>query len=660
MVLSSFFRKHGVEHQTSCVDTPQQNGRVERKHRHILNVARACLFQARLPSTFWGESILTATHLINYTPSQVLQGRTPYELLFGKKPDYDQLRVFGCLCHAHQKSRTKDKFGDRSRRCIFVGYPFRKKTWRMYDLDTHEFFSSRDVVFSESKFPGVGTEDYVSPPSNCYDLAVDDWLLPAIESSGSSSASPTTTFVPTTNTDDTTAVSAPLPSSHNTSTSLPLSPDLPAPEIESTIEPVSPGLSKFLGRGQRHKTPSILLKDYVTHSAALVDNKLSHNPSSHDQGPLRTSSGNTPYPISSYVSDHMFTAKHRAFMAAIVDDDVPRSYKEAAKLKVWRDSISNEMDAFELTDTWDLTDLPPGRKALGNMWLFSSKYNADGTHQRHKSRLVVLGNDQKEGDDFKETSAPVGKLTSVRFLLKIAAAKNWLVYQMDVSIAFLHGDLDREIYMKLPQGYKCSDPNKVCRPKKSLYSLRQAPRCWYAKLTTALTKFGFSHEYADHSLFSKVRGSICIHILVYVDDFIIACNDAKALQEFKDYLHTCFRMKYLGNLKYFLSLEVARNASGFYISQRKYALDIIAETGLLGSKPSPVPMELNHKLAKADGPLANAQQYRRLVGRLIYLTNTRSDLSYAVHILTQFMHKPLLPHWDAALRVVRYLKGSPG
>lgn len=231
---------------------------------------------------------------------------------------------------------------------------------------------------------------------------------------------------------------------------------------------------------------------------------------------------------------------------------------------------------------------------------------------------------------------------------------------MDVHNAFLHGDLEEEIYMKLPQGYTCSDPNKVCRLKKSLYGLRQAPRCWYAKLETALTKFGFTHDDTNHSLFSKVRGSICLHILIYVDDFVIACNDAKALQEFKNYLQSCFRMKDLGKLKYFLGLEVARNTSGFYISQRKYALDIVAEAGLLAAKPSPVPMELNHTLAVVEGSLANARQYRRLVGRLIYLTNTRPDIAYAVHILSRFMQKPLLPHWNAAIRVVRYLKGCPG
>lgn len=254
----------------------------------------------------------------------------------------------------------------------------------------------------------------------------------------------------------------------------------------------------------------------------------------------------------------------------------------------------------------------------------------------------------------------MAKLSTVRIILKLAAAKGWLVHQMDVQNAFLHGDLEEEIYMKLPQGFTGSDPTKVCRLKKSLHGLRQSPRCWYAKLAEVLTKFGFSHDYADHSLFSKIRGSICLHILVYVDDFIIACNDATALQEFQDYLGKCFRMKDLGKLKYFLGIEVSRNDSGFYLSQRKYPLDIISEAGLLGAKPCYVPLELNQKLLEAEGPPANAQQYRRLVGRLIYLTTTRPDLGYVVHILSTFMQKPLLPHWEAALRVVRYLKGSPG
>ena len=189
LVLTPYFKQLGIEHQTSCVDTPQQNGRVERKHRHILNVARACLFQSKLPTSFWGESILTASHLINRTPTQVLNNKTPYEVLFGKKPDFDKLRVFGCLCYSHRKARDKDKFGDRSRKCIFVGYPYGKKAWRLYDLTTHEFFTSRDVVFSEQRFPGVDSDDDdgVSPPLNIDDSTIDDWFLPNTDFRGSGS-----------------------------------------------------------------------------------------------------------------------------------------------------------------------------------------------------------------------------------------------------------------------------------------------------------------------------------------------------------------------------------------------------------------------------------------------------------------------------------------
>lgn len=142
IVLSSYFKKNRIEHQNSCVDTPQQNGRVERIYRHILNVAQACLFQARLPVSFWGESILTAAHLINYTPTTVLKGKSPYKVRFDTKPDYNQLRVFGCLCFALRRAQDKDKFGDWSRKCIFVGYPYGMKVWLQYDLGHNEFFFS--------------------------------------------------------------------------------------------------------------------------------------------------------------------------------------------------------------------------------------------------------------------------------------------------------------------------------------------------------------------------------------------------------------------------------------------------------------------------------------------------------------------------------------
>ncbi|CAH9079543.1 unnamed protein product [Cuscuta epithymum] len=215
--------------------------------------------------------------------------------------------------------------------------------------------------------------------------------------------------------------------------------------------------------------------------------------------------------------------------------------------------------------------------------------------------------------------------------------------------------------MTIPPGYRTHDSTLVCRLHKSLYGLKQAPRCWFAKLVTALKSYGFLQSYADYSLFTLTRGHTQLNVLVYVDDLLIAGNDSAAISSFKSYLNTCFHMKDLGILKYFLGIEVARSPSGIFLTQRKYALDIITETGLLGAKPASSPIEQNHGLSNATGtPLSDPESYRRLVGRLIYLAVTRPDITYSVHILSQFMQNPLNEHWSATLRVVRYLKGSPG
>ncbi|KFK25001.1 hypothetical protein AALP_AA8G053500, partial [Arabis alpina] len=273
---------------------------------------------------------------------------------------------------------------------------------------------------------------------------------------------------------------------------------------------------------------------------------------------------------------------------------------------------------------------------------------------------------QIEGKDYGETFAPVAKMGTVRLVLEVAAGCGWDVHQMDVHQmdvhnAFLHGDLHEEVYMKLPPGFNSTDQSKVCRLKKSLYGLKQASRCWFEKLATALTDYGFQQSKSDYSLFTYAKEGSHLHVLVYVDDLIITGSSTQEMTTFKGYLSSCFHMKDLGPLKYFLGIEVARNSMGIYLSQRKYAMDILTETDLLAAKPTTFPLEQNQKLALSSSPmLTDPHQYRRLIGRLIYLTVTRPDLSYCVHVLAQFMQLPREDHWNAALRVVCYLKNSPG
>ncbi|XP_019092930.1 PREDICTED: uncharacterized protein LOC109129333 [Camelina sativa] len=215
--------------------------------------------------------------------------------------------------------------------------------------------------------------------------------------------------------------------------------------------------------------------------------------------------------------------------------------------------------------------------------------------------------------------------------------------------------------MKPPPGYLAANDTRVCRLRKSLYGLKQAPRCWFAKLTTALKEYGFVQSLSDYSLFVFDKGGIRINLLIYVDDMIVTSNSVEALTIFKAYLASCIKMKDLGALKYFLGIEVSRSSQGFYLSQHKYALEIIADAGLLGCKPDSFPLEQNHNLALSTSPLlSQPEPYRRLIGRLIYLGATRPDLAYSVQFLAQFMKTPREDHWEAAIRVVRYLKGNPG
>lgn len=292
--------------------------------------------------------------------------------------------------------------------------------------------------------------------------------------------------------------------------------------------------------------------------------------------------------------------------------------------EIWRNAMSCEITSLEGQHTWDLTHLPPGKTALISMWVYKLKFNADGTVERPKARLVVCGNRQVEGVDYGETFAPVAKLTTVRTLFKIAAVKGWEVHQMDVCNAFLHGDLEEEVYMRLPPGYKTDDPTLVCKLRKSLYGLKQAPRCWFAKLSQALLKFGFIQSYEDYSLFTYIRGEDSLRVLIYVDDLIICCNNLGMLVKFKEYLSNYFRMKDLGKAKYFLGIEVSRGTGGFFLSQRKYALYIIADAGLLGCKPLSIPVEQNHTLLSDKSPFYEEPvRFRRIVGRLVYLCITR-------------------------------------
>ena len=275
---------------------------------------------------------------------------------------------------------------------------------------------------------------------------------------------------------------------------------------------------------------------------------------------------------------------------------------------------------------------------------------------QYKARLVALGNKQEYGVDYEETFAPVAKMTTVRTILAIAASQSWRLHQMDVKNAFLHGDLQEEIYLKLPSGMTTSSPHDVCKLRRSLYGLKQAPRAWFEKFRSTLLSFSFTQSQYDSSLFLHTSTSGIVILLVYVDDIIITGTDCSLITKLQQRLHATFHMKDLSQLTYFLGLEVHYRSHGLFVNQHKYIQDLITLAGLEDTSSVDTPMEVNVKYRKDEGDLLEEPTlYRRLVGSLIYLTTTRPDISYAVHQVSQFMSSPRHLHLFAVRSIIRYL-----
>ena len=404
-------------------------------------------------------------------------------------------------------------------------------------------------------------------------------------------------------------------------------------------------------RVKRNRSQPAHLSDYHVELPSSVDHA----------NPAPSKESSTVHPLSNFVSYEKFSESHKAFLAAITSSDEPRNFNQAIQDERCKEAMKKEIRDLEKNDTWTLVDLPNGKRAFDSKWVYKIKYKPNGEVERFKARLVAKGFTQMEGVDYHDTFAPVAKLVTVRTLLAVAVKKGWVINQLDFNNAFLHGDLNEEVYMKLPQGFAKESDTRVCKLNKSLYGLKQASRNWYQKFTSSLLELGFKQCKADYSLFIFKKDACFVAALIYVDDVIMVGNDVKTIQHTKEDLDKRFSIKDLGTLKYFLGIEVARTPEGLALSQRKYILDILEDCGLQGCKPSPFPFEQNSILDKrSEESKVDANRYRRLVGRLLYLQATRPDIAYSVNVLSQFVADPRQSHMDAAHRVLRYLKGTAG
>ncbi|GAU27211.1 hypothetical protein TSUD_108020 [Trifolium subterraneum] len=338
----------------------------------------------------------------------------------------------------------------------------------------------------------------------------------------------------------------------------------------------------------------------------------------------------------------------------------PTSVKTALKDPKWLHAMQNEYKALMDNKTWSLVPLPSHRKVISCKWIFKVKENPDGTVNKYKARLVARGFLQTPGFDFTETFSPVIKPTTIRIILTLVVTYKWLIQQIDVKNAFLNGVLQEEVYMTQLAGFEVADKTLVCKLHKSLYGLKQAPRAWYERLTQALLQMGFVTSKCDPSLLIHHQKGACTYVLIYVDDILITGSTPHLIHDLIHKLNVKFALKQLGEVDYFLGIEVHHMPSGdLLLNQSKYVRDLLSRTNMENCKAIGSPMVSSCKLSKfGTDSMSDPSLYRSTVGALQYATLTRPDISFSVNKVCQFMANPLETHWKAVKRILRYLKGT--
>ena len=612
---SSAFRDYclrtGIAREFAPPYTPQRNGVAERRNRSLLDITRSLLLDKGLPGHLWAEAVKAAGDLLNLRSTKRHPDKTQEELFSGKKPSISHLKIFGSPVYVRTTKPSRSKLDSRSEKCVLLGFDSTAKAYRCYRPSTKKVFISRDIVADEkSSLSPLSTEreeplhDTTPAPTRQEERMA---LVDCGDSREEISPHPDNPLSPThLPLDPLSPLSAnvPSPQSHQ----VPFSP-------ESAIPSPPPPTSNLPRRSDRIRRFPKHLHDFATHV------QLQSAP-------------------------------------VTLDDSVPEdsaeslTFDQASLHSHWRTAMHAEIDSIHSNRTWTLVPLPTGKKAISSKWVYKVKPGTSTHPTRYKARLVARGFEQR--DDFLETFAPVVRWETIRLLVAIAVHLNWPIHQLDVLTAFLNGLLKEDVYMYQPPRFVVAGAEHlVCKLHKALYGLKQSPRAWYARLHAALIAWKLIQSSSDPNLYYAHIGSDTVALLVYVDDILLTGSSPTLIAQLKTHLHQTFKTNDLGPIRRYLGVQFDRTPTGLHMHQSEYALSILRLFNMEDCKPSLTPLPEGFTLSKnSDTPPVDPTLYRMLVGKLLFLTKTHPDLTYAVSVVSRFMQNPQDAHLQAAKHIL--------
>ncbi|GJU07017.1 putative ribonuclease H-like domain-containing protein [Tanacetum coccineum] len=622
--MNQFCERKGIKREFSVARTPQQNEVAERKNRTLIEAARIMLADSKLLSTFWAETFNTTCYVQNRVLVTKPHNKNPYELFLGRKPALGFMRPFGCPVTILNTIDHLDKFDGKADEGFFVGYSMNRSgpNW-LFDIDAlTKSMNYKPIVAGSQSNGNSGTKACDDAEDNekkvTEELGKEGGDLSNDQKKEDDNVNSTNNVNTACNgniTNNVNAVSSTVNVvgikvnvvSAKTSIELPDDPNMP--ELEDIVYSDD---------------------DEDVGAEADMNNLNTFMPVS----PIPTTRIHKDHSVEQIIRDLNLAPQIRKMTKNLEEHEEPKKVIHALKGPSWIEAMKEELLQFKLQKVWTLVDLPNGKRAIGTKWVFKNKKDEKGIVIKNKARLVAQGYTQEEGIDYDE---------------------------MDVKSAFLYGKIKEEVYVCQPLGFEDLDfPDRVYKVEKAFYGLHQAFKAWFETLSTYLLDNGFQRGKIDKTLFIRRDKGDILLIQVYVDDIIFGSTKKSLCTEFEKMMHKKFQMSSMGELTFFLGLQVKQKEDGIFISQDKYVTEILKKFGFTDVKTASTPMETQKPLLKdEDGEEVDVHLYRSMIGSLMYLTSSRPDIMFAVCACARYQVNPKVSHLHAVKRIFRYLKGQP-